>query len=277
MKLSKKDLKPNESKSEFAKKARRMMKLTKLPILKQKFRKKAFPPDLHQAGRPIPINVSLNFKDQVLPYKLTEHFIQKAGTILLMDCPCRTAEGNQCKEHEISLGCTWLGRGAAHVNLDDWPGARLVSKEEAMEHERLCYENGLVPHLGKVRGDARNFGVMDFENEFMSICHCCSCCCILNILKYGTDDYKSFIKRLEGVDVQVDKDKCTGCGDCFKVCIYAGLKLVDDQATINQDNCLGCGRCERVCKEGAISITIDDYAQMEKTIAAFDSVVDITK
>ena len=274
MALTKKDLKPIETNIEFARKTKRMLKLAKLPILKQILRKKAFPPGLEQAGRAIPINTSLNVKDQVLPFKLAEHFIQKAGTILIMDCPCRTK--NECKDHDITLGCTWLGKGAGKINMDDWPGARLVSKEEAMEHERKCYENGLVPHLGKFRGDARLYDVMDYENEFMSICHCCPCCCIVSLAKYSSGAYKQYIKRLEGVEVKVDPDKCQGCGDCFKVCIYAGLDLKNDQAVVNQENCLGCGRCVRVCPDEAISITIEDYEQIEKTIARFESIVDIS-
>lgn len=74
----------------------------------------------------------------------------------------------------------------------------------------------------------------------------------------------------------MDSDKCVGCGECFKVCIINGLKMIDGKTTINQDNCLGCGRCERVCSHKAISITIEDYSHIAELIARFESRVDIS-
>ena len=84
------------------------------------------------------------------------------------------------------------------------------------------------------------------------------------------------MKRMEGVEVNIDADNCIGCGECFKVCIYEGLEMKDDKAAINQENCLGCGRCERICPNDAITISIDDYKQIDRLIARFESRVDIT-
>ena len=276
MKKKKLDLTPIEMNTPRINKMKEQLKLAKSdPILKQHLLEEEFPDGTeNQAGTAIPINVSLNYEDQILPFKVTEYFIQKAGTILLMDCPCRTANG--CKNHDVTLGCTWLGRGAGKIDRSKWPGARLATKEEALERERLAYENGLVPHIGKLRGDAKVYDVLDYENEFMSICHCCSCCCVVSLTKYGPREMREPLKRMEGVEVNIDANECTGCGKCFKVCIYDGLEMKDDKATINQENCLGCGRCERVCPTKAISISIDDYSQIDKLIARFESRVDIT-
>lgn len=227
-----------------------------------------------QTGSPIPINVSLNYEDQILPYKVTEYFIQKAGTILLIDCPCRTA--SRCKDHDVTLGCTWLGRGAGKIDRTKFKGARLATKEEALERERLAYENGLVPHLGKLQADAVFYNVLEYENEMMSICHCCPCCCIVGLAKYAPDEHFEVIKRMEGVEVRVDPDKCAGCGKCSEVCIYKGIEMKDDKTTINLKYCKGCGRCERVCTNKAISITIDDYSHIDELIARYESRVDIT-
>ena len=259
-----------------ANKMKKLAKYAKLPIIKQILRKRLYPDGFeNQTGSPIPINASLGtYEDQIIPYIVAEYFIKKAGTILLIDCPCRTA--NKCENHDVSLGCTWMGRGASKVDRSKWPGARLATKEEALERERLAYENGLVPHIGKFRSDAVIYDVLDYEDEFMDICHCCSCCCVVSLAKYGPSDYKKIIKRMEGVEVRVDRDKCNGCGKCFKVCIYNGLKMKKDKAMIKQDNCMGCGRCERACPNGAISISIDDYSRIDELIARFESRVDIS-
>ena len=81
---------------------------------------------------------------------------------------------------------------------------------------------------------------------------------------------------MEGVEVRVDSDICVGCGECFKVCIYNGLKMKNGKAMINQKNCRGCGRCENKCPNKAISITIDDFSRIDELVARFEERVDIT-
>lgn len=275
-----KDLEPIEINTRFAQKVRAKLKKDgwklKLPIMKQLYRKKAHPDGIkHQAGMAIPVNIDLgSYDDQVLHRKVTEYFIEKAGTIVLMDCPCRTFD--HCENHDVHVGCTYMGKGAAKMDLSKFPGARLATKEEAYEIERKAYDNGLITHLGKFRGDAEHFGVVDYQNELMSICHCCSCCCIVGLAKYGNNDFKKMVKRLDGVEVRVDHDKCTGCGKCFKVCIYDGLKMKNDKTSVKQKNCLGCGRCERVCPSEAITVTIDDYTSIDEIAKRFDERVDIS-
>jgi dihydroorotate dehydrogenase (fumarate) len=95
-------------------------------------------------------------------------------------------------------------------------------------------------------------------------------------MKYGPAERLHAVKRMEGVEVKVDRDICAGCGKCFKVCIYDALKMEDNKAMIAQDYCKGCGRCEMICPNGAISITFEGYDRIEEFIARFESRVDIT-
>ncbi|MHA1988432.1 MAG: ATP-binding protein [Promethearchaeota archaeon] len=275
-KKQKLDLKPIEINTHRAKKMKKLAKVAKLPIIRQIAKKYLYPDGVdNQTGSPIPINLSLGtYEDQIVPRKVAEYFIQKAGTILLIDCPCRTA--NKCENHDVSLGCTWMGRGASKVDRSKWPGARLATKEEALERERLAYENGLVPHIGKFRSDAKIYNVLEYEDEFMDICHCCSCCCVVGLAKYAPSFIRKTARRMEGVEVRVDREKCNGCGKCFKVCIFGGLKMKKDKAFIKQEYCLGCGRCEMTCPNKAISISIDDYSRIDELIERFESRVDIS-
>ncbi|MFW9880904.1 MAG: hypothetical protein ACFFG0_48200 [Candidatus Thorarchaeota archaeon] len=89
---------------------KKQAKYGKLLIIKQLCRRRAYPDGLeNQTSSPIPNNVSLGtYEDQILPFIVTEYFIKKAGTILLMDYPYRTA--SRCKNHDIKLGCTSLGK-----------------------------------------------------------------------------------------------------------------------------------------------------------------------
>jgi NAD-dependent dihydropyrimidine dehydrogenase PreA subunit len=57
------------------------------------------------------------------------------------------------------------------------------------------------------------------------------------------------------VSLQVDQDRCTGCGMCLEVCPHAVLKMNGRKAHIqDRDACMECGACARNCPVGAISV-----------------------
>jgi len=283
-KLKKKDLKPIERSTPMHLKEKKYGWLKRLPILKQLNRKKKNPRGFDvEAAQYIPVNLSVgDYETEVIPLKLMDYFIEKAGTIVLRDCPCRVT--NDCKNHDKDLGCIWMGKGAANLDLKNLPGAgkegRIATKEEARERVRLALKEGLAPGIGKLRADAVTYNVLDYEDEIMDFCFCCSCCCICAGFKYGNSDYKNYLKRMKGLTLTVDPDKCEGSAKCFKVCIYNGLRLKNGKAEINQENCIGCGLCESVCPNGAISINFDENMNidevMEDIIKRYDNIVDIS-
>ncbi len=73
---------------------------------------------------------------------------------------------------------------------------------------------------------------------------------------------------MEGVEV--NSEVCIGCGNCFKVCIYDVMKMIDGKADIDQNACKGCGQCERECPNEAISIRIDDYNRVDEPISRIE-------
>ncbi len=280
------DLKPDDRNTPKAQKMKKYAWIIKIPILAQigkvLYKKIKYPDGFDsQRATPIPINLNIgSYENQIVPLKVAEYFFKKAGTILLMDCPCRVTAN--CKNHEISLGCTWMGEGAKHIDFSKYPlsecNHRFVTVEEAMEHERLAFENGLIPALGKLRGDAKVYGVLDYENQFMNFCHCCTCCCVAGLTRLLPDDYKQVLKKMPGVTVKINQDLCVGCVKCFKNCVFNGLKYDKNKnkTSINQDNCMGCGRCVDTCPNEAATITIDDYSRIDQLIERFDSRVDIS-
>jgi MinD superfamily P-loop ATPase len=59
-----------------------------------------------------------------------------------------------------------------------------------------------------------------------------------------------------GVEVKIDHDKCTGCGECEKACRFSAIKVHKEEGKkryeIDELACEGCGVCELVCKDNAI-------------------------
>ena len=53
--------------------------------------------------------------------------------------------------------------------------------------------------------------------------------------------------------VNINKAKCTGCGDCVDVCPVEALSIENDKAVVN-DECIDCGVCIDECPSGALSL-----------------------
>ncbi len=73
--------------------------------------------------------------------------------------------------------------------------------------------------------------------------------------------------------IEIDQERCTGCGQCIPDCPEGALQLIDGKARLVSDLfCDGLGACIGTCPEGAISViereagAYDERAVME-TIA----------
>lgn len=55
--------------------------------------------------------------------------------------------------------------------------------------------------------------------------------------------------------LQLDENKCTGCGMCLDVCPHAVFKINNFHAVIqNRDACMECGACRRNCPVEAVTV-----------------------
>jgi len=57
-----------------------------------------------------------------------------------------------------------------------------------------------------------------------------------------------------GISVEIDPDKCTGCGKCFEVCRFDAIEATEDgKYRIEPTACEGCGACKIVCGDRAVA------------------------
>jgi len=56
-------------------------------------------------------------------------------------------------------------------------------------------------------------------------------------------------------NVEVNAEKCVGCGECVEVCPVEVFELQDEKSVpVYAEECLGCESCIEVCEEGAITV-----------------------
>jgi len=229
-------------------------------------------------GHYIPVNIPIgDFENVAVPYKVFEHFINKASNIVLRTCPCR--ERWECKDHSIELGCIFMGDDTKNMVLPPEQGY-VATKEQALEHLNKAMAEGLVPLLGRNVAEAEGGHGVEDTGKFLSGCFCCDCCCItVKYAQYGTFEGTGMggdnTGTLKGMTITVDEDKCNGCGKCIEACPFNLRVLKDGKSFVDTNRCIGCGRCLNICPVNAISFDVQDAELIDKFIAKMESIVDV--
>lgn len=66
-----------------------------------------------------------------------------------------------------------------------------------------------------------------------------------------------------GKEILYDKNKCTLCGSCIKICQNNAIELKDNDLEINMDKCTFCGDCTVCCINSAKQIAGKEYTVYE--------------
>jgi len=67
-------------------------------------------------------------------------------------------------------------------------------------------------------------------------------------------DFKTSEDFYSGETALIDEKSCTNCGDCFDVCRFDAIKVIDGQHRVDPISCEGCWYCSRICPTKSISM-----------------------
>jgi ferredoxin len=202
---------------------------------------RAFPP----VARVVPLETEINLdKNAVLPFEEVRKIVDKFDTVAVTNCYCRHEKellGEPCRVTDKKENCLMFGKIAQFAM--DHRFARSITKEDAHRILREAEEEGLVHKAFHVN--------LDPNREEEAICNCCKCCCGTFQMYYKgaapLHNLSTFIAR-------VNRDDCSGCGECADKCPMEAIDFDDEIAVINEERCIGCGVCAHHCPLEVISL-----------------------
>jgi len=68
---------------------------------------------------------------------------------------------------------------------------------------------------------------------------------------------KKLLEYLKMVKIDIDTERCIGCGACVNACPVSLFEVTDGKSRVkgNPDSCTLCRTCEKTCPVGAIKIS----------------------
>jgi MinD superfamily P-loop ATPase len=69
--------------------------------------------------------------------------------------------------------------------------------------------------------------------------------------------------------VEIDRDRCIGCGKCVDACLTNALRVIDGKAVlVDEGLCDGFGSCIVVCPQHAIYLQYREAKEFDSSILA---------
>ena len=211
---------------------------------------------LEEAKRLVLIDEEINLPDleQVIPYKRARSIVMKnPEKIVALDCPCRAAMENPCTPIDV---CLVIGDPfASFVHEHNPQHSRFITRDEAIEILKAEDARGHVHHA---------FFKDAMLERFYAICNCCECCCgAMHAHQTGTPMLAS-----SGYVSQVDEVLCISCDTCSEYCQFGAMEMGALCMDVNYEKCMGCGVCVDKCDQDAIILVRDESKGIPLEICA---------
>lgn len=124
----------------------------------------------------------------------------------------------------------------------------------------------ILTNITEGRGKEGDIELLEELSEWMKAAALCALGSsapnpVLSTIKYFRDEYEAHIRNKkcpagvckELIQYSIDREKCTGCMACIKVCPEDAIRGEKKKPhTIDQNKCIKCGTCYDICKFNAI-------------------------
>jgi Pyruvate/2-oxoacid:ferredoxin oxidoreductase delta subunit len=193
----------------------------------------------------------VNHFGQVVPIEDIEKILGFTTSVVRLACICRHvlagSEQRYCYGMSLAPGGGELIKllreiDPAYLIGPGTGGLEFMPREEALAFMRENEEEGLC-HT-----------VWTFVTPFLgSICNCSLPGCMA---MKSTLTYKTPVMFRSEYLARVDAEKCSGCGECAKLCPFDAFHPHKRKAKARVDlkKCYGCGICRNACAREAISL-----------------------
>jgi Pyruvate/2-oxoacid:ferredoxin oxidoreductase delta subunit len=189
---------------------------------------------------------------QVVPIEDVERILALTTSVVRLACVCRHVSFGQEKRYCYGLSMAPNGGGIARL-LGEIDASYFVGPETAGLESMSKTEA-----LARVRESEREGNchtVWTFLTPFLAgLCNCSLPGCYA--MKATVSHKTPVFFRGEYV-AAADPEKCSGCGQCVKICPFQAFRpwKKKAKAVIDASKCYGCGICRSVCARDAIALT----------------------
>ncbi|MFX1477339.1 MAG: 4Fe-4S binding protein [Promethearchaeota archaeon] len=225
----------------------------------------------------IEINKDYDIESQTLPYETVMNLINRHDQFAVITCQCRLIgelSGEPCEVAPAEMGCFVAGPAGKLMVDNGVRGARLLTKEEAIEFLKETEKHGLVHNAINDKGfESSNF-----------ICNCCSCHCGLFLFPAKLFNELGVIQS--NYAPRFNNDLCNKCETCMRKCpkeaIYHQFQnehaSTDERMILKEEMCIGCGICAANCPNDAIKmVKVRDNIPPEKNMIGSKTFTEMTQ
>ncbi|MBW1878078.1 MAG: 4Fe-4S binding protein [Deltaproteobacteria bacterium] len=190
--------------------------------------------------RTVPVNAAIPVEHQVASYEDAVEILEGKDTIVVAECICRKQRDTVDRSCGKPLEVCFLFGSMGQYYLDHEMG-RTVSLDEATKILLSAQEAGLVTQPASSQNPT-------------GMCNCCGDCCgVLRSINLHPRPAEIVFSNHFAV---IDEDLCNACESCLDRCQVDALVLEDLTMQVNLDRCIGCGLCVGACPEEAITLSL---------------------
>jgi ferredoxin len=169
----------------------------------------------------------------VCTYDEAKRLIDRAPEFCVSNCGCREGQKRPCarSRHDVCLMFDLKASASGS-------GKRPLTRAEAEALLNEARGAGLV---------CRPFRTPD-RSGTEGVCFCCNDCC-----GYFLDPQEKCDRGK--TEQATDPSACTNCGACVDICFFQARKIgAGGELNVDRDKCYGCGNCLPTCPVGAITL-----------------------